>query len=166
MRFLSFILVGLLGLFAAGCNYQETADTKQKAATEKLRGEAVSAVGMPAIVNFSEMRDAKENLELRDQPQATFTYVVDMNGKLHKLCDSMGYGLPYGVQYTNPQTYGRVGSATHWSYQMMPQAEPNGLFMPDSADGTWVKCLDPNDKTLKTVYVEPRVIVSPFPLKE
>jgi hypothetical protein len=48
----------------------------------------------------------------------------------------------------------------------LPQPEPNGLFMPAAADGTWVMCLDPKDKAVKPVFVEPRVIVSPFPLTE
>lgn len=154
-------VAGATAVILAGC-YVDTADKKQRDATEKARNEAVSSVGMPAIVNWSEMRDAKENLELRDKPQATITYLVDLNGRLHKVCDSVGYGLPYGVQYTNPSTYQKVHASGQW--EVMPQAEPNGLFMPDSADGTWVKCLDPADKSVKTVYIEPRVIVSPFPL--
>ena len=45
----------------------------------------------------------------------------------------------------------------------MPQADPNGLFSPESAEGTWVLCSDPsgNGET-RPVYVEPRIIVSPF----
>ena len=48
---------------------------------------------------------------------------------------------------------------------MIPQAEPNGLFSPPSANGTWVLCSNPN-KAGETmpVYIEPNVIVSPFPL--
>ena len=30
-----------------------------------------------------------------------------MNGGYHKVCDSLGYGLPYATQYTNP--FGYVG---------------------------------------------------------
>jgi hypothetical protein len=159
-----FTVISFAALGLAACEpEQNTADRTQRQATEKMQGEAVAQVGMPAIVNFSEMRDAKENYELRDKPQATITYVVDLNGKLHKLCDSVGYGLPYGVQYSNPQ---KIAASQHnVGYAILPQAEPNGLFMPDSADGTWVKCLDPSDKTVKTVYIEPRVIVSPFPLE-
>lgn len=161
MKRIAFIAIAALAV--TGCDPQpESADKKQGQATEKMQGEAVAQVGMPAIVNFSEMRDAKENYELRDKPQATITYIVDLNGKLHKLCDSVGYGLPYGVQYSNPQ---KIAASSHnVGYAILPQAEPNGLFMPASADGTWVKCLDPFDKTMKTVYIEPRVIVSPFPL--
>jgi hypothetical protein len=89
----------------------------------------------------------------------TYTYIVGMNGELVFLTKSIGYGLPYGTQYSNPQKQVTSGSAI-----ILPQAEPNGLFIPDSADGTWIIAVDDNGKT-HPLYVEPRVIVSPFPLK-
>ena len=46
----------------------------------------------------------------------------------------------------------------------MPQADPNGLFMPSSANGTWIMMIDPNDGSVKPTYFEPNVIVSQFPL--
>ncbi len=49
---------------------------------------------------------------------------------------------------------------------VIPQADPNGLFSPASAEGAWVLCLDPADKRTKPVYVEPRVVVSPFRLPQ
>ena len=49
------------------------------------------------------------------------------------------------------------------STPMQDQAEPNGLFMPPTAEGSWVICGTKDD--LKPVYTEPRVIVSPFRLR-
>jgi hypothetical protein len=46
----------------------------------------------------------------------------------------------------------------------LPQADPNGLFSPASAEGTWVLLKDPNGKETRPVYIEPRIIVSPFKL--
>lgn len=43
------------------------------------------------------------------------------------------------------------------------QAEPNGLFMPSSSDGTWVMLLDTAGNP-QPIYVEPKVIVSPIKL--
>jgi hypothetical protein len=45
----------------------------------------------------------------------------------------------------------------------LPQAEPNGLFMPSSAEGTWLMLLDSKNEP-HPVYIEPRIIVSPFSL--
>lgn len=165
MKKLALITLALCStLFLAGCPDERppTSDQKMNQQQEKLAAEAASQIGMPAIVNFQEKRMMKQILELRDQTISTVTYIVDFNGKLHKICDSVGYGLPYSTQYTNPQKVGytshQVGVAT------LPQADPNGLFSPASADGTWVMCFDPGDKKVKPVFIEPRVITSPFPL--
>jgi hypothetical protein len=94
--------------------------------------------------------------------QPTYTYIVDMNGKFHKVCDSLGYGLPYATQYTNPQ---RVYSDAH-GYGTLPQADPNGLYSPASADGTWVMCLNPKTKKAEPQYIEPRIVTMTYPLGE
>jgi hypothetical protein len=47
---------------------------------------------------------------------------------------------------------------------VLPQADPNALFSPQSAESTWVMLLDKNDKP-RPVYFEPRIICSPFPLQ-
>lgn len=115
---------------------------------------------MPAIVNFRERKLVKMLLEMRDQENlVTYTYTYAENsGKLTFFCQSVGYGIPYSTQYTNPQKYVYNGSKA-----VLPQADPNGLFMPDSADATWVMCRSDRGE-VKPVYVEPKVVVSPFKL--
>ena len=153
-------LVGCLALSA--CDEQRpSADEVQQHAQEQISEQGNQSVGMPAITNFAEKRLMKTILEMRDDPKlTTFTYTQDMNGKLHKRCNSIGYGLPYATQYTNPQkpTYNTQAVA------ILPQADPNGLFSPASAAGTWVLCHDPKSDKLYPVYFEPDVIVSPFEL--
>jgi hypothetical protein len=140
-----------------------SSDDIQNRQQENLSKRGVQEVGLPAIVNFQEKRVLKQILELRDSEKlSTTTYIVDMNGKLHKLCNSIGYGIPYATQYTSPQKVDRWGAGS--AYLALPQADPNGLFSPASADGTWVLCLNPISKKVSPLYVEPRIIVSPFPL--
>jgi hypothetical protein len=116
-------------------------------------------------VNFAEKRMMKDIIELRDQMKPTYTYIVDMNGRPHKICDSLGYGLPYATQYTNPQqdTYYTTSSAQH---VVLANADPNGLYSPASAEGTWIMCLNPNTKKAEPQYIEPRVITTTYPLGE
>jgi hypothetical protein len=148
----------------ASCQEMENSDRKAALQQEQLSAEAHNQVGLPAIVNFQEKRMMKMIFELRDQTISTITYIQDMNGKLHKLCDSVGYGLPYATQYTNPEKI--AYRSTNVGVLSLPQADPNGLFMPASADGTWVMCQNPaNSKEVRPIFVEPRVITSPFPLK-
>jgi len=154
-------LVAVVGILA-GCDVQPNSTQIERKKQEELTMQAVTQVGMPAITNFAEKRMMKDILELRDQNVATTAYIVDMNGKLHKICTAVGYGLPYATQYTNPQ---RIAGDGH-GYVTLPQADPNGLYSPASADGTWVLCVDAKSGKPKPVYIEPRVIVSPIPLGE
>lgn len=161
MKYLFTVLMTVI-LLSACDEAKPNSDQVQRRAQEQLSKESNAQVGMPAIVNFQEKRMAKMILELRDKAITTYTYTIDMNGKLHKLCDSVGYGLPYATQYTNPQ---KIADSQHQvGYAILPQADPNGLFSPPSAEGTWVLCIDPTSKKTMPLYVEPKLIVSPFQL--
>jgi hypothetical protein len=159
MRILAIVAIAL---FLCACDGRPpTSDQIANEKQEQLSRQAVQEVGMPAIVNFQEKRVLKQILELRDTKLSTVTYTQDLQAHLHKLCDSIGYGIPYATQYTNPQ---RVVGDTYHAIASIPQADPNGLFSPAEAEGTWVLCLNPETKEVAPVYVEPRIVVSPFPL--
>ena len=124
-------------------------------------------IGMPAINDFSEKRTVKDLYELRDKPFPTHAYIVnEINGCLLYLGPAIGYGLPYATQYTSPTRI--VDRYVHGGYirDNVPQAEPNGLFMPTSAEGTWIMLKAPGEEKVQPVYVEPRVLVSPFRLPD
>jgi hypothetical protein len=153
-------LIGAITL--TSCEDHNDSDTRQSSQQEKILGEAAAQVGMPAIKNFRERKLLKDIYELRDQDGlTTYTYLVsEHDAKLVFLCDSIGYSVPYATQFTSPQKpiWSQDGNFT------LPQADPNGLFTPATAEGTWVLCKDPNGKDVKVVYVEPRIVVSPFRL--
>lgn len=157
-------------LSISGCgSYVPSSDDVQRKQQELILKEGTAAVGMPSIKNFREKRLLKDILELRDQDGlVTYTYIVAENtGKLVFLGESLGYGIPAATQFTNPQKFDlqQLGTDTQRCYSgALPQADPNGLFSPSSAEGTWVMMKDPNGKTVKPVYIEPRIIVSPFRL--
>lgn len=142
-----------------GCTSHKSAERQQSADLKQAQNEMQRQVGMPNIVNFQEKKWAKMILEMRDRAISTYTYTIDMNGNKHFFCNSVGYGLPYSVQYINPMK--RV--ANRWGAVAIPQAEPMGLFMPSESSATWILCSD-KDGGVKPVYVEPQIIVSPFKL--
>jgi hypothetical protein len=166
---MKYFIAAFLCLLLVGCDERKpTSDQRQQAQQERILEEGTSQVGMPAIKNFRERKLLKDIIELRDQDGIlTYSYIVaEQTGKLVFLCTSIGYGIPAATQFTNPQKVvsTRIVSGSY-SVDTLPQADPNGLFSPSSADGTWVMCKDPKgDKTLP-VYVEPRMIVSPFKLE-
>lgn len=150
-------------LYLAACDMQPSSDEKQQKQQEQMLQEATSQTGMPAIKNFRERKLLKDILELRDQDGwVTYTYVWnEMQGKAVFFCNSIGYGIPYATQYTNPS---KPLYENYHDSAIIPQADPNGLFSPSAAEGTWVMCKDPNGKSVQPVYVEPRIVVSPFKL--
>jgi hypothetical protein len=150
-------------LLLVGCDIGPDSRQIEAQKQEQQSKQATQQVGMPAITNFQEKRVLKQILELRDTKLSTITYTQDLQANLHKLCDSIGYGIPYATQYTNPQM---IASNTPSGYVTLPQADPNGLYSPASAEGTWVLCLNPKSKEVAPVYVEPRIIVSTFPLPQ
>ena len=165
------ILCSLFLFIAAdddGCGESKTAqaDRTQREQQGALLQEATAQTGMPAIKNFRERKLLKDILELRDQDGlVTYTYTFsEMTGKYTFFCDSIGYGIPYATQYTNPERPAAFsGSAGTYA---LPNADPNGLFSPSNAEGTWVMCKNPDGKDVRPIYLEPRVIVSPFRLAE
>lgn len=154
------VFVLVFGL--TGCD--QSADELQRQQQEKISEQGNMTVGMPGISNFFEKRLMKTILEMRDDPaMVTYTYITDFNGHLHLRCNSIGYGLPYATQYTNPS---KIDSTFSSQTHVLPQADPNGLFSPSAAEGTWVLCHDPKSNKNYPVYFEDRVTVSPFPLED
>lgn len=162
-------LIVLMALVVA-CQPPPSSSDTQRQRQEVMVNEGVQQVGMPAIKNFRELKMAKDIYELRDQTGLiTYTYLwSEIQAKMVFLCDSIGYPIPYATQFSAPDSMQRyvVPATINTSFSsgvaLLPQAEPNGLFIPDSADGTWVMCLDGNGKDSRPVYVEPKVITLQF----
>ena len=147
-------------IFSACKPREESASIKEKIATEKAMQEQMRAVGMPAITNWQEKKLFKMIYELRDKEDLIcYAYIVDMHGKLHFLTKCIGYGIPYSTQYTSPERpeEDRFGNYT------LPQADPNGMYMPEGLSATWIIAVDEKGET-RPIYVEPEIIVSPVKL--
>jgi len=150
----------------------QNSDTNVAADLEKLVAQGDRVVGMPSIVNFFEKQMVRQLYEMRDDPTyRTFSYIVNMQGDFIFLCDSIGYGINASIQFSNPQKpvdlEDLLGRVEGNSQNLMPQAEPNALFMPEGLAATYIMCLDPTtlesaQPKLVPIYVEPNVIVSPF----
>jgi hypothetical protein len=152
-------------IILTGCLGEGTpsAEKQQKQQTAQAANEAQRQVGMPAIKNFQERKLAKMIFELRDQEDLVcYAYTQnDYTGKLVFQGKCIGFGLPYSVQYTNPEKIAYSGSAGRIT---LPQADPNQLYMPAGLSATWLMMLDPVTGDARPCYFEPEIVVSPFPL--
>jgi hypothetical protein len=162
------LLLCVAALFAS-CNTpnNQSADEIDQHKQEALQKEATSEIGMPDIHNFQEKKMVKMLYELRDNPNViNYAYLwSEVSGKWIYLGKCVGYGIPYSTQFSSPSKLVRADLGQYTGNLAMPQAEPNGLFMPASSQGTWLMMINPNNAgDIKPVYVEPSVIVSPFKL--
>lgn len=166
----SILLIATLATILIGCksiDSQPSADESDQQRQEKLQREGQAEAGLPAIHNFQEKKMVKMLYELRDNPNLiNYAYLwSEVSGKYIYFGKCVGYGIPYSTQYSNPSKVAQgVGDFGQYAHDViMPQAEPNGLFMPSSSEGTWLMMLNPDKNNEPTpVYVEPKVIVSPF----
>lgn len=184
------VLMLLVLVLLVGCELGESYDTSMDIKTtsadsrtskkqEKLMREAEAQAGLPKVTNFQEKKMLKMLYELRDKENLVcHAYLMnEYSGKVGQyLGKCIGYGLPASTQYSNPEKivvnkwdrgyngssqYGYSGAGL---YGTLPQAEPNGLFMPEGLSATWLMMIDPKTKEPRPVYVEPAIIVSPFKL--
>lgn len=185
---IALMLFALCSLFLAGCNGTaiQSADSKIAQQQERNLAEGDAQVPPPSIVNWNEKRMLKLIQEKRDMPNLqTWTYTKNMDGKYTFVCDSIGYGLPYDTRSNNPEHYEFVttysgayyngsggngyiqddqGNRLWGEHHIMPQPEPNGLFIPEGAHGTWNLCKDPKTGKSDVTYQEEDVAVFPYQL--
>ena len=141
-----------------------SSDKQMSQKAEQQSKQIDQAVGFPSVINGFEKRMVRMLYELRDNPEyQTTTYIVTLEGKFVKVCDSIGYGINASIQFSNPEKTIDNGDSYGNGWAFLPQAEPNGLFMPEGLSATYVMCVKGDD--LVPVYLEPEIIVSPFPLE-
>ncbi len=96
----------------------------------------------------------------RQKATLTYSYVQSpYTGKVLWQCNSIGFPIPYATQITNPDQ-GIVirDSRDHDGSGVIPLPEPNGLYSPADAEGTWVPCVNGKGQ-ITPVYEERRVTV-------
>jgi len=153
-----FVLAGLLALLLlAGCSLSAGSQYRE---TEQLQQSTVAIVQnqpLPDLGGYSWEREMVSKLAvLRNQGYATWTYLWQY-GQLIEVCPSLGYPIPYAVQLTAPE----VGVGTAYT---LPQPEVNTLYMPSSAEASWVLCVDEDGNTNPT-YLESRAEAYTYRLK-
>ncbi len=180
MKYTSTLLIAVSSIFLigadGGCDLQPTSDQIQQHQQEQILQEGTAQIGMPAIKNFRERKILKTIFELRDQDGlVTYTYLENLTptivrghtalgGKLTFIGQTIGYGIPYATEFTSPIRPALSSETYQQGNITVPQADPNGLFPPSNADGTWILMKDPNGPDIKTVYIEPRIITYPWAL--
>ena len=157
MRMTATVLVFAIIVCVAGCQRHKTADAIVQEKQEASQTEQIRQVGLPNIVRFTEAKRLRYLYELRDRADLTcWVYSRDMNGKMHLVGIGMGFPIPAGTQFSSPQKMVRRFDGPTL---VMPQAEPNGVFPPSTAEATWVILMTRNGP--KPYYGEIRLEAYP-----
>lgn len=157
MKKLFLILIAIILMVVVGCDV-ESSTSKEREQTELVMDQMMNEVGMPDIQNFYEKKLAKEIFELRDDSELVcYAYTVNLDGQFVYIGRCMGYGLPYSVQYTNPDKISRIH--TGGDYHVISQPDPNGLYMPDGLSATWVMLINEKTGDREIMYFEPYLAV-------
>lgn len=170
--FMVALLVFTLTFSVMGCSSEVEGEGKQREDTQIILNEVNNEIGMPNLVNFQQKKLLKQIYELCDKENLIcYLYTkADLTGKFIFQGKCVGYGIPFSAQFTNPSQivegdkYFGYDLSGYLNYlEVMPQADPNGLYMPTSSSATWTMMID-YQGIPRVVYVEPEITVSPFPL--
>ena len=164
LKLVSILSILTLSLTLGGCSFfnDNSNDGTQATQTEQLQKQSQSKLGMPNIANFYEKQTLKNIMEACDDSKLiTYAYTKnDYTGKFTYIGQAMGYGIPYGTEYTNPEVMKGNSSA----YATLPQADPNGLYKATNVSATWVMLIDPKTGKASPMYFESPLTVLPTKL--
>lgn len=160
------LLIMIVVLTISACNVEEPQSVENdRKATEKSLEQYSKQVPVPSF-SFPFVRYViGKILELQNAQISTFTYVYsDYQGKIVWSCPSIGYPIPGGTQMTNPeQVVSGTDSENFEGAVTIPQAEPSGVYSPDTSAGTNILCVW-EDGTVYNWYEERAVSTVPFPV--
>lgn len=164
------MILMIMGL--VGCGYRETASSTENKYTQDIMEQSADAIGYPDVSNFFEKAQLKEIYELRDDPNLICYWYTrnDMSGKWIYQGKCVGYGIPYTTQFTQPDTVQRAAlpalkmngedrGVNEYFTEILPQADPNGLYSSASTSATWILSVD-EDGNISPSYVESEITVT------
>lgn len=157
--------VSICAMVAVGlssCSVDKSADDKQEAATNSAMAQAQQQIGMPNITNYTERKELKNIYELRDQSNLIcYAYIQNaMDGKFIYIGECVGFGIPYGTEYTNPdKVTDKTTSGTGSGNVTVPQADPNLLYPSSDTQATWLTLIDAKTGKQNVMYCEPNTVV-------
>lgn len=136
-------------------------ETEENQYTEELMSQAYDAVGFPDVSNYFERQQLKEIYELRDDPKLICYWYTknDMTGKWIYQGECIGYGIPYTTSMTASESLQRIETTMGANWEIVPLAEPNGLYASPSTSATWILTTDVEGNITPT-YVESEITVS------
>lgn len=164
--FIALMAMALMAGLFSSCDNKKNSDQILGDQQEATMDEANAQIGFPGVNKFTQKKLFKQIFELCDQADLIcYAYLYnEMQGKVVFMGKCAGYGIPFSTQYTNPENLKKFIVRGGYEYHVVPQADPNGLFMPTTSNATWVILQNPFTGDLAPLFCEPNLIISPWPL--
>jgi hypothetical protein len=157
------IVVSMLGAMIAAVACGSSAGEEHKQ-SEDILSSIFANQPLPNMGGYSFTREILRHIEFFEGKEAGSTYSYFLNeytGQIYLICPSKGYPIPYAAQLSNP-----VQPYCNGCSMAVSQADPIGVYIPATAEGTWVPCTNADDSTAVTPqYWEPRVFATTFKIK-
>ena len=161
-KFIGFmILIAVLIGTLAACGEENAGMEKDNKRTAQAMDQYTSQVPVPQY-SFPWVRYVvKQIMDAQQAGVSTFTYVYNpFLGIMRWSCNSLGYPIPGGTQMTSPdQVIDRNEGDV-----VVAQAEPSGVYPPETAAATMILCVDVEGRTFVR-YEEDYVTTVPFPVQ-
>ena len=153
-----FLSLALMVVFLTACMSSGTAGV-ERSQQEAGQNAILDNQPVPDLGGYSfERAVVIETYLARNRAINTYTYTLTETGILIEVCASKGYPIPYSTQLTNPLRPGVTGYADTY---VIGNPEPNGLYSPDSAEATYILCINPDGSATPT-YWEQRMFSLPY----
>ena len=161
-------MFAIMAIFAMMiCMLVGCGETEESQYTKELMNQAYDAVGFPDVSNYFERAQLKEIYELRDDPNLICYWYTknDMSGKWIYQGKCIGYGIPYTTSMTASESLQRIDTTAGHQWEIVPLAEPNGLYASPSTSATWILSVN-EDGDITPIYVESEITVSQTKMAE
>ena len=155
-------MFAIMAIFAMMiCMLVGCGETEENQYTKELMNQAYDAVGFPDVSNYFERAQLKEIYELRDDPNLICYWYTknDMSGKWIYQGKCIGYGIPYTTSMTASESLQRIDTTAGHQWEIIPLAEPNGLYASPSTSATWILSVN-EDGDITPICVESETTVS------
>lgn len=160
--------VALMALvLLAGCGeHVPNQEALDKEAVQRQQAQYSAGQPIPTF-NWSLERHLVTQLyQVRNQKAVTHSVWRSDLGTIEGDCPSIGFGVPFDTSLTNPLqvTAADLRNGPGYHYDVVEQAEPNGIFASKNTAATWVMCAGDGGK-LEPIYIETKVTTYPYPVK-
>lgn len=133
--------IAAVAVLTAGCG-MGSAQSRENSQQEQISQNLITSQPVPNI-GYSQMRQnliELETAEANGVQTTSFFFNLGIQDPVRS-CASIGVPIPNTASLSNPQhiTYGPGGSTG-----VVDQMDPNGVYAPQSSQGTFVMCVDQN----------------------